>query len=260
MENIMEVVSSARSLAKPTTLDIINKITTNFYEFSGDRNSFDDKALVGGVAKIFDMPITVVGVQKGKNIDESLYRNFGQVSPEGYRKALRLMKQAEKFSRPILCIVNTSGAFAGVSAEEKGQGEAIARNLFEMSNLKVPILSIIVGEGGSGGALALAVADEVWIFEKAMYSILSPEGFATILWKDSKRSEEAGKLMKLAPCDLLALEIVEKIISESPFSFEDLQKDIYNKLVELKNLSKNNKDTLLKNRYERFRKFGDFVE
>ncbi len=260
MKNIMEVVSSARSLEKPTALDIINNITTNFYEFSGDRNSSDDKALVGGVAKLLDMPITVIGIQKGKDLDDSIYRNFGQVSPEGYRKALRLMKQAEKFNRPILCIVNTSGAFCGVSAEEKGQGEAIARNLFEMSNLKVPILSIIVGEGGSGGALALAVADEVWIFEKAIYSILSPEGFATILWKDSKRSEEAGKLMKLTPQDLLSLEIVEKIINESPLSFEDLHEDIYKKFTELKDLSKDDNTSLLLKRYNRFRKFGEFEE
>lgn len=257
MENIMEVVSKARSLEKPTSLEIINNITDIFYEFSGDRQSKDDKALVGGVGMLIDMPVTVIGIQKGKDLDDNIYRNFGQVSPEGYRKSLRLMKQAEKFNRPILCLVNTSGAYCGVNAEEKGQGEAIAKNLYEMSNLKVPILSIILGEGGSGGALALAVADEVWIFQNAMYSVLSPEGFASILWKDSKRTEEAGKLMKLTPNDLLKSEIVDKIIDEDNFSYESLKNEIYEKFKELQ--SKNISD-VQDARYERYRKYGDFSE
>ncbi len=255
MSKVNEIVSLARSISKPTTLEIIEKITTDFYEFAGDRNSKDDKALVGGVAYLRDMPITVVGVQKGKDLEENLYRNFGQVSPEGYRKSLRLMKQAEKFNRPILCIINTSGAYCGISAEEKGQGEAIARNLFEMSSIKVPIISIIIGEGGSGGALALGVADEVWMFENSIYSILSPEGFATILWKDSKRSMEAAEIMKITPKDLLELKVIEKIIEEKPLDFYCLEEEIYNKFIQLK---KEDTTSLLNSRYNRFRKFGSF--
>ncbi len=255
MSNVMEIVALARSIEKPTTLEIINKIVTDFYEFSGDRNSFDDKALVGGVGKLKDMPITVVGVQKGKDLQDNIDRNFGQVSPEGYRKALRLMKQAEKFNRPILCIINTPGAYCGVSAEQKGQGEAIARNLFEMSNIKVPIISIVVGEGGSGGALALGVADEVWAFENSIYSVLSPEGFATILWKDSKRAKEAAEIMKMTSKDLLELGIVEKIVYENPLDFYDLKKDLINSFKGLKNIDKNE---LIEKRYNRFRKFGEY--
>ncbi len=253
----MEVVRLARDINKPTSLDIINAITTDFIEFAGDRQSKDDKAVVGGIAMLDNMPITVVGIQKGKDLNDNIMRNFGQALPQGYRKALRLMKQAEKFNRPILCLINTSGAYCGVSAENNGQGEAIARNLLEMSNLNVPIISIIIGEGGSGGALALAVADEVWMFENSIYSVLSPEGFASILWKDSKKAGEATELMKLTSKELFKLNIIEKIIVEHSLDYCQLKNDIYNKFVELNNLDRLD---LTQKRYDRFRKFGDYTE
>ncbi|WP_099467562.1 acetyl-CoA carboxylase carboxyltransferase subunit alpha [Konateibacter massiliensis] len=209
-----EQVQLARMSDRPTALDYINEIFEDFEELHGDRLFRDDKAMVGGLARLNGMPVTVIGEQKGRSTKENIERNFGMPSPEGYRKALRLMKQAEKFGRPIINFVDTPGAFCGLEAEERGQGEAIAKNLFEMSNLKVPVLSIIIGEGGSGGALALAVGNEVWIMENATYSILSPEGFASILWKDSKRADEAAEVMKITAKDLEELRIVEKVIPE----------------------------------------------
>ncbi len=177
--------------------EYIEELFTDFMEFHGDRYYQDDKAIIGGIARFHGMPVTVIAQAKGRTTKENIERNFGMPSPEGYSKALRLMKQAEKFNRPVICFVDTPGAFCGLEAEERGQGEAIARNLFEMSGLKVPVLSVVIGEGGSGGALALAVADEVWMLENSVYSVLSPEGFASILWKDSSRSVEAAKMMKL---------------------------------------------------------------
>ena len=187
-----ERVKIARGNTRPTSLDYIGKIFDKFLELHGDRVYGDDGAVVGGIAEIENIPVTVIGHQKGRNIKQNMKRNFGMPNPEGYRKALRLMKQAEKFKRPIICFVDTPGAFCGMEAEERGQAEAIAKNLMELSSLKTPILSIVIGEGGSGGALAIAVADEVWMLENATYSILSPEGFASILWKDSKRAGEAA--------------------------------------------------------------------
>ena len=198
-----KIVQLARSQDRLTTLDYATQIFDDFIEFHGDRNFRDDGAILGGIASLAGRPVTIVGIQKGKGLQDNLDRNFGQPHPEGYRKALRLMKQAEKFGRPIITFINTAGAFPGSGAEERGQGEAIARNLLEMSDLKVPIIAIINGEGGSGGALALAVADRVWMLENAMYSILSPEGFATILWKDSSRASEAAELLKITSKDLL---------------------------------------------------------
>lgn len=209
-----EQVQLARMSNRPTALDYIKEIFDDFEEFHGDRLFQDDKAMVGGIAYLNGVPVTVIGEQKGRTTKENIERNFGMPSPEGYRKALRLMKQAEKFGRPIINFVDTPGAFCGLEAEERGQGEAIARNLFEMSGLKVPVLSIIIGEGGSGGALALAVGNEVWMMENATYSILSPEGFASILWKDSKRADEAAEVMKITAKDLKKLNIVERIIPE----------------------------------------------
>ncbi len=190
-------------------------IFDDFIELHGDRNFRDDGAVIGGIGRLNGQAVTVVGIQKGKNLQDNLNRNFGQPHPEGYRKALRLMKQAEKFGRPVVTFINTAGAYPGVGAEERGQGEAIARNLMEMSDLKVPIIAIIIGEGGSGGALALAVADKVWMLENTIYSILSPEGFATILWKDGSRSEEAAELMKITSGELLNMGIVDKVISRT---------------------------------------------
>ena len=200
--------------------------------------------------------VTVVGIQKGRNLQDNLNRNFGQPHPEGYRKALRLMKQAEKFGRPVVTFINTAGAYPGVGAEERGQGEAIARNLMEMSDLKVPIIAIIIGEGGSGGALALAVADKVWMLENTIYSILSPEGFATILWKDGSRSEEAAELMKITSGELLNMGIVDKVIPERGYFTSEIIEAIKTAIVdELAELSQLSTEDLLEARYQRFRKY-----
>lgn len=207
-------VQIARSEERPTSLDYIREIFDSFLELHGDRTFRDDGAIVGGIGVIDGTSVTIIGQQKGRNVKENIRRNFGMPYPEGYRKALRLMKQAEKFHRPIICFVDTPGAFCGMEAEERGQGEAIAGNLFEMSGLKVPILSIVIGEGGSGGALALAVANEVWMLENSTYSVLSPEGFASILWKDGKRCEEAAEVMKITAKDLKELGIIEQVVKE----------------------------------------------
>ena len=209
-----EHVQLSRRSDRPAAGDYIDEIFDDFMEFHGDRYFGDDGAIIGGIAMFHGRPVTVIGQQKGKTTKDNIKRNFGMPSPEGYRKALRLMKQAEAFRRPVICFVDTPGAFCGIEAEERGQGEAIARNLFEMSDLKVPVLSIVIGEGGSGGALAMAVANEVWMMENAVYSVLSPEGFASILWKDSKRADEAAGVMKITAGDLLKLGIIEKIIPE----------------------------------------------
>ncbi len=207
-------VTLSRKKGRPTGLDYIEGIFEDFMEFHGDREFGDDKAVVGGIASFRGRPVTVIAQQKGRNTKENIERNFSMPSPEGYRKALRLMKQAEKFGRPVFCFVDTPGAFCGMEAEERGQGEAIARNLFELSGLKTPLLSVVIGEGGSGGALALAVADEVWMLENAVYSVLSPEGFASIVWKDSRRASEAAGIMKITAEDLKKLGIIERVIPE----------------------------------------------
>lgn len=209
-----EKVRAARRADRLASVDYIDNIFDDFMEFHGDRQFADDPAIVGGVAYLDGQPVTVIGIHKGKDLKDCMRHNYGMPSPEGYRKALRLMKQAEKFNRPIITFVNTSGAFCGKEAEERGQGEAIARNLYEMSAIKVPILCLMIGEGGSGGALALSVGNEVWMLENATYSVLSPEGFASILWKDGKRAKEASEVMKITAHDLYALNVVEQIIPE----------------------------------------------
>ncbi|MDR2940790.1 MAG: acetyl-CoA carboxylase carboxyltransferase subunit alpha [Clostridiales bacterium] len=260
-----DTVKIARDLKRPTALQFINAIFKDFIELHGDRVFKDDKAIVGGVARLSGSSVTVIGIQKGTGLDENITRNFGSVNPEGYRKALRLMKQAEKFNRPIITFINTQGAFCGIGAEERGQGEAIARNLMEMSSLKTPIISILIGEGGSGGALALAVADRVWMLKNAVYSILSPEGFASILWKDPARAKEAADFMKLTSKDLLELKIIDKIIEE-PWEGLDKNLDFTAKIlkeqlkIEIKALREKSLNLLLDERYARFRKFGDFSE
>ena len=227
-----------------------------FIELHGDRNFRDDGAVIGGIGRLNGQAVTVVGIQKGRNLQDNLNRNFGQPHPEGYRKALRLMKQAEKFGRPVVTFINTAGAYPGVGAEERGQGEAIARNLMEMSDLKVPIIAIIIGEGGSGGALALAVADKVWMLENTIYSILSPEGFATILWKDGSRSEEAAELMKITSGELLNMGIVDKVIPERGYFTSEIIEAIKTAIVdELAELSQLSTENLLEARYQRFRKY-----
>ena len=229
-------------------------------ELHGDRYYGDDGAVIGGIATFHGMPVTVIGQQKGKTTKENLKYNFGMPSPEGYRKALRLMKQAEAFGRPVICFVDTPGAFCGIEAEERGQGEAIARNLFEMADLKVPVLSIVIGEGGSGGALAVAVANQVWMMENAVYSVLSPEGFASILWKDSKKAAQAAEVMKMTAKDLLELRVVDQVIPEPvPACAEEmgritevLDQKIGGFLSEMSGLSG---EELAQQRYERFRAF-----
>ena len=215
---------------------------------------------MGGIATLYGQPVTVIGVQKGNDVKECSYRNYGMTSPEGYRKALRLMKQAEKFHRPIICFINTSGAYPGMEAEERGQGEAIARNLFEMAGLKVPVLSIVIGEGGSGGALGLAVANEVWMLENSTYSILSPEGFASILWKDGKRAQEAAGVMGITAEDLYRLHVIEKIIPEFGGADADTAADIAGCMKEqmtefLKKFEDMSPEEIAEQRYQRFRKF-----
>lgn len=258
-------VKIARKVTRPTALDYINHIFEDFTELHGDRGFRDDNAIVGGIAMLNEIPVTVIGVQKGKTMEENIARNFGQPHPEGYRKALRLMKQAEKFNRPIINFINTSGAYPGVGAEERGQGEAIARNLMEMTNLRVPSISIVIGEGGSGGALALAVTDRVWMLENSVYAVLSPEGFASILWKDAKRAKEAADVMKITAEDLYNLNVVEKVIKEvdggAQNDFGFTANLLKSKLEsELEELMAKDIDTLLKERYERFRSFGEYTE
>ena len=217
-------VQISRMKDRPVGSDYIHALFTDFMEFHGDRYYRDDRAIIGGIAYFHGMPVTVIAQEKGTNTKENIEHNFGMPSPEGYRKALRLMKQAEKFGHPVICFVDTPGAFCGLEAEERGQGEAIARNLFEMSGLTVPVLSIVIGEGGSGGALAMAVADEVWMLENSIYSILSPEGFASILWKDSSKAKEAAEVMKLTAGDLYELGMVEHVFLEpSHYTVQNLK-------------------------------------
>lgn len=254
--NIAKIVREAREQTRLTALDFATGIFDDFVELHGDRSFRDDGAVVGGIGWLGDQAVTVVGIQKGKSLQDNLNRNFGQPHPEGYRKALRLMKQAEKFGRPVVTFINTAGAYPGVGAEERGQGEAIARNLFEMSDLKVPIIAIIIGEGGSGGALALAVADRVWMLENSIYAVLSPEGFASILWKDGTRVMEAAELMKITSYELLDMQVVDKVISEVGLSSKELIKQVKEQLqAELDTLGKLSLDQLIEERYQRFRKY-----
>lgn len=256
MTKITRIIKEARDQARLTALDFAQGICENFIELHGDRSFRDDGAVIGGIGTLDGQPITVVGIQKGRNLQDNLQRNFGQPHPEGYRKALRLMKQAEKFGRPIVTFINTAGAYPGVGAEERGQGEAIARNLLEMSDLKVPIIAIIIGEGGSGGALALAVADKVWMLENSIYAVLSPEGFASILWKDGSRAMEAAELMKITSHELLDMGVVDKVIPEARLSNQDLLYAVKQEIVaELTNLSQLPLEQLLEARYQRFRKY-----
>ena len=255
-----EKVQISRQKDRPVGSDYIQMLCTEFLEFHGDRCFGDDPAILGGIGRIGGIPVTVIAQEKGRTTKENVRRNFGMPSPEGYRKALRLMKQAEKFRRPILCLVDTPGAFCGLEAEERGQGEAIARNICEMSGVKVPILSVIIGEGGSGGALALAVSDEVWMMENAIYSILSPEGFASILWKDSTKAQVAAKVMKLTAEDLKELEIVDKVFKEPDHYTVNSMKSVINLLSKaittfFSQYIEMDVQELLQHRYDRFRKF-----
>lgn len=248
-------VMLARAKGRATGMAYIDNIFEEFTELHGDRRYADDPAIVGGIALLGDMAVTVIAMEKGSDMKDKVRRNFGSPNPEGYRKALRLMKQAEKFNRPVVCFVDTSGAFCGLGAEERGQGQAIAENLVEMADLKVPIISVLIGEGGSGGALALAVADEVWILENAVYSVISPEGCASILWKDSKRVKDAADCLKITAEDMAELGIVERIIPEEK-NFDKTYANIKSLLIDtLSRLCVLPTDELLQNRYDRFRKY-----
>lgn len=254
-----ERVQISRRKDRPVGSDYIHTLFTDFIEFHGDRYFKDDKAIIGGIARFHGMPVTVIAQEKGTSTKDNILHNFGMPSPDGYRKALRLMKQAEKFHRPVICFVDTPGAFCGLEAEERGQGEAIAKNIYEMSALKTPIISIVIGEGGSGGALAMATADEVWMLENSIYSILSPEGFASILWKDSKRAKEAAGVMKLTANHLKSMDIVEQVIPE-PDNFtsanleevaDRLDRSLKKFICEYMEMDA---DALVEKRYRRFRR------
>ena len=248
-------VRIARNTDRPTGLDYIRNIFKGFIEFHGDRRYADDPAMIGGIARLDGSPVTVIAIEKGHTAKERTYRNFGAPHPEGYRKALRLMQQAEKFGRPVICFIDTSGAFCGIGAEERGQGQAIAENLMAMSTLCVPIISILIGEGGSGGALALAVADRVWMLQNAVYSVISPEGCASILWKDPAKAENAAASLKLTAEDAKSLGVIERILSEKEIGGKAFYDRIRSLLKEELEVLENDAD-LVSKRYDRFRGIG----
>ncbi len=248
-------VKLARDTSRPTGLDYIRNIFNGLIELHGDRRFAEDAAIVGGIARLGDMPVTVIAIEKGHTTKERVARNFGAPTPEGYRKALRLMKQAEKFGRPIVCFIDTSGAYCGIGAEERGQGQAIAESISEMTTLCVPIVSILIGEGGSGGALALAVADRVWMMQNAVYSVISPESCANILWKDPTKAEAAAASLKLTAHDAKSLGIIEKVLSEKDIGTKAFYDRLRNLIdTELRSLSED--PELIQKRYERFRAIG----
>ncbi|WP_301108465.1 acetyl-CoA carboxylase carboxyl transferase subunit alpha [Sporosarcina sp.] len=258
-------VQVARHPARPTTIDYIERLFENFIELHGDRNFADDEAIIGGIASFENMPITIIGHQRGKDTKENVRRNFGMPHPEGYRKALRLMKQAEKFNRPIVCFIDTKGAYPGKAAEERGQSEAIARNLVEMAGLKVPVISVVIGEGGSGGALALGVANHIHMLENSTYSVISPEGAASILWKDPSLAKQAAEAMKITAPNLKDMKIIDEIIPEV---LGGAHRDAAQQAIEMREtlrrslnvLCELSADELIDQRYEKFRNIGVFSE
>lgn len=252
----------ARKASRPNAREYIANLFDDFFEQRGDRLGKDDGAIIGGIASFAGLPVSVVANLKGRNLEDNLKCNFGMANPEGYRKALRIMKQAEKFKRPIITFIDTSGAYPGMEAEEHGQGEAIARNLMEMSTLTVPVIAIVIGEGGSGGALALSVANRIFMLENSVYSILSPEGFASILWKDSSRAKEASECMKITSYDLQSLGVIDGIIKEPKGDLSENPEFVYAQIrlllaEELGALSKLNEKALIDQRYKKFRVLGD---
>ena len=256
--SVYDRICRTRKSGRATASDYINATITDFVELHGDRCFADDHAIVGGIGRLNGKPVTVIGIEKGRDLNERLLRNFGCVLPEGYRKALRLIKQAEKFHRPVICFVDTQGANCGKGAEERGQGQAIANNLYELTDVKTPIISVMIGEGGSGGALALAVADEVWMLENSIYSILSPEGFASILWKDSSKAKEAAEVMKLTAENLKSQGIVERVFAEpQTYTVQNMDSVIMqiNEAIEefLMKYGSMSEQELIRHRYERFR-------
>ncbi|MBQ8975260.1 MAG: acetyl-CoA carboxylase carboxyltransferase subunit alpha [Oscillospiraceae bacterium] len=256
MSAAYERVQAARSKDRPVGTDYIENIFTDFFELHGDRRFADDPAIVGGLAMLGDMPVTVIAMHKGTDTKERIKRNFGAPNPEGFRKAKRLMKQAEKFHRPVVCFVDTSGAFCGIGAEERGQGQAIAENMTVMMGLKTPIISVLIGEGGSGGALGLAVADQVWMLENAIYSVISPEGCASILWRDAKRAADAAECLRLTAQDGYEFGVTERVISEEKgfdVIYEELRRSLYEYFTKCKG---EDVDEIVRRRYERFRRLG----
>lgn len=254
-ETAYQRVKLARDNNRPTGLDYIRHIFKGFVEMHGDRRYADDPAIVAGIARLDGTPVTVIAIEKGHTAKERTFRNFGAPNPEGYRKALRLMKQAEKFGRPIICFIDTSGAFCGIGAEERGQGQAIAENLMEMSTLCVPIISILIGEGGSGGALALAVADRVWMLQNAVYSVISPEGCASILWKDARKAADAAASLKLTAEDAKSLGVIERILSEKDLGKKEFYDRIRTLLTQEIGVLASDVE-LVGRRYDRFRNLG----
>lgn len=246
-------VRAARAKGRATAMDYISGVFSGFMEMHGDRRFGDDPAIVAGIASLNGLPVTVIGIEKGRELKERTQRNFGSAQPEGYRKALRQMKLAEKFGRPVVCLVDTSGAYCGLGAEERGQGQAIAENLMEMMTLRVPVISVLIGEGGSGGALALGVADQVWMLENAVYSVISPEGCASILWKDSSRVAEACDCLRLTADDLLELGVVDRVLPEGEQLMSELKSALFAAVLKLRRLSP---QELTQHRYQRFRKIG----
>ena len=253
-----EKVEIARDPKRKTSLDYVEEIFDDFIELHGDRNAKDDKAIVCGLAQIEKQNFTIIAEQKGRTTKENIERNFGMPNPESYRKAIRFMKQAEKFKRPVITFIDTKGAYPGIEAEEKGQGEAIASSMLQLSGLKVPVIAIVIGEGSRGGALALGVGNRVIMLENAIYSILSPEGYASILWKDASRAKEAAEKMKLTAQDLLELNIIDKIVEEKTFeqTAQDLKAEIEHGVAELKKLSA---EELVESRYQKYRNMGEYV-
>lgn len=254
-------VLAARERSRPQTLDYINRMFDGFIEMHGDRRFGDDKAMIGGIAWLDDIPVTVIGQEKGRSIKRRIYRNFGMPNPEGYRKALRLMKQAEKFGRPVICLVDTPGAYCGIGAEERGQGLAIAENLYEMAGLKTPIITVLIGEGGSGGALALAVSDLTYMLENSVFSVITPEGCASILWKDAKKAEQAAEAMKLTAEDLKSIGIADKVFGEPEHytrsNMDDLVLEIKTELIEkLTTLMALSSDELVERRQKKHMAIG----
>lgn len=252
-------VLEARSNKRPMGGYFLSRMIDDFVELHGDRRFGDDGAIIGGVGMLSGIPVTVIAMERGETIEERMKRHFGCPTPEGYRKALRLMKEAEKFKRPIICFIGSSGAYCGIDAEERGQGEAIAENLYEMMGLKTPIISVVVGEGGSGGALALGVCDTAVMLENSVYSVISPEGCASILWKDSAKAADAAEALKLTANDLYDFEVVEKVIDETGKTSEEICSELKSFIVEeIKAKEKLLKDELLSQRYNKFRKIGAY--
>lgn len=249
--NDIEIVRAARSENRLTAADFIGAVVKDFVEFHGDRLFGEDRAIIAGIGRIEDLAVTVIGIEKGKNTEERIEHNFGSAMPEGYRKALRLMKQAEKFGRPVVCFVDTAGAYCGIDAEERGQGRAIAQCLAEMSDLEVPVLSIVIGEGGSGGALALSHADRIWMLEDAYFSVVSPESCANILWKTQEKADVAAKALGLTAAKLFDLGLIDKVVKNK--EVPGLSEEIYAQLIELMEIPT---ETLVAQRYQKFRKVG----